>query len=233
MKISKIKLKDFKGIKDLEVIPARINILSGPNGMGKTSFMEGLRCAITGKTPDDYMAMGAVKTSVAVEVDGIGMIERQYSPSKSKALMCGRTTTARDVMKTLGDMLGCSSTTMNMMFSSELMEQMMGADLAEYLLNSGFLKNDMDIEKLLSLCSLSEEAEKELRMLLPEAPERITLGDIQEAHDMCFAARAERKKSLAEAEAAAKFAEEIPTRSVADISIEQQEGLPAGRQALC
>lgn len=98
----------------------------------------------------------------------------------------------------------------------------MGADLAEYLLNEGFLENDMDIEKLLSLCSLSKDAEDELRMLLPEAPEKITLGDIQEAYDMCFAARAERKKSLAEAEAAAKYAGPVPTRSVEDINTEQQ-----------
>lgn len=223
MKISDIKLRNFKGIKELEVRPGKINILSGPNGMGKTSLMEGMRCAITGKIPEDYMAMGAVKASVAVEVGGIGSIERQYTPSKSTTRMCGKVTTAKDVTKVLGDMLGCSAKTMNMMFSSELMEEMMGADLAGYLLNEGFLKNDMDIEKLLSLCSLSEEAEKELRMLLPEAPERITLGDIQEAYDMCFASRAERERGLAEAEAAAKYAGNIPTRSVAEINKEQQE----------
>lgn len=223
MKISDIKLRNFKGIKELEVRPGKINILSGPNGMGKTSLMEGMRCAITGKTPEDYMAMGAVKAFVAVEVGGIGTIERQYTPSKSTTRMCGKVTTAKVVTKVLGDVLGCSAKTMNMMFSSELMEEMMGADLAGYLLNEGFLKNDMDIEKLLSLCSLSEEAEKELRMLLPEAPERITLGDIQEAYDMCFASRAERKRGLAEAEAAAKYAGNIPTRSVADINKEQQE----------
>lgn len=219
MKISNIKLKNFKGIEALEVTPARVNILSGPNGMGKTSLMEGIRCAITGKTPDDYMALGAVKSSVSVEIDRIGSIERQYTPSKSKTLMCGKTTTAKDAMKDLGNILGCSARTMNMMFSSELMEQMMGADLAEYLLNEGFLKNDMDIEKLLSLCDLSKAAEGELRMLLPEA---ITLEDIQEAYDMCFAARAEKKKLLTEALAAAKFSGNAPVRSVAEISTEQQ-----------
>ena len=222
MKISNIKIMNFKGIESLEVKPARINILSGPNGMGKTSMLEGIRCAITGKTPDDYMAMGTSKSSVAVELEKLGTIERRYTPSKSKTLMCGKATTAKDVARDLGDILGCSGRTMNMMFSSELMEQMMGADLAEYLLNVGFLENDMDIEKLLSLCSLSKDAEDELRMLLPEAPEKITLGDIQEAYDMCFAARAERKKSLAEAEAAAKYAGPVPTRSVEDINTEQQ-----------
>lgn len=78
VKISKIKRKDFKGIKDLEVIPARINILSGPKGMGKTSFMEGLRCAITRKIPDNSMAMRAMRTFVAVEVDGIEIILQSF-----------------------------------------------------------------------------------------------------------------------------------------------------------
>ncbi len=40
---------------------------------------------------------------------------------------------------------------------------------------------------------------------------------------MCFASRAERKRCLAEAEAATKYAGNIPTRSVAEINKEQQE----------
>lgn len=102
MKISNIKIMNFKGIESLEVKPARINILSEPNGMGKTSMLEGIRCAITGKTPDDYMAMGTSKSSVAVELEKLGTIERRYTPSKSKPLMCGKATTAKDVARDLG-----------------------------------------------------------------------------------------------------------------------------------
>lgn len=221
MKISKVQLKHFKGIAEVEVEPAKVNILVGANGMGKTSFLEGIRCAITGKTPDDMIMAGAGSSSVLVDIDGLGTLERLYKDDKTKVKVCGKTTTAKAAMETLSNLLGCSSTTMNMMFSSELVEQMMGADLARYLLNEGFLKNDMNIDKLLSLCSLSNEAEAELRMMLPAAPAAISLEDIQEAYDFYFSVRTDKKRELAEAEAVAKYNGIIPTRTAKDIQHEQ------------
>ncbi|MBQ3570703.1 MAG: AAA family ATPase [Methanocorpusculum sp.] len=221
MKISRVHLQHFKGITEAEVEPAKVNILVGANGMGKTSFLEGIRYGITGKGTEDMINVASCDGSVLVDIDGLGTLERQFRYDKTKVKVCGKTTTAKAAMETLINLLGCSSTTMNMMFSSELVEQMMGTDLAQYLLNEGFLKNDMDIDKLLALCSLSPEAEAELRMMLPAAPAAISLEDIQEAYDFYFAVRTDKKKALAEAEAVAKYNGIIPTRTAKDIQQEQ------------
>lgn len=221
MKISKLESKNFKSMSHIAMFPGKINILCGPNGSGKTTIFEMIRSGITGKLPQDVLKTGESCGFVTVDLTGLGPVRRIFGVGNSKTLICGKTATAKAVGETLHEMFG-SKDTMNIMFSSELMESMMGSDMSEYLLNEGFLKNDMTLDKLLSMCSLSKDAEEELRLMLPGAPEIISLMDIQEAYDTYTENRKIRKRELKEAEANAKYDGIIPTRAFAKVSAEQE-----------
>lgn len=40
MEVSRIIIKNFKNLKDVEIRPKKFNVLIGPNGSGKTNFIE-------------------------------------------------------------------------------------------------------------------------------------------------------------------------------------------------
>jgi len=217
MKISKIEVKNFKGVSHASFVPDKINILSGPNGSGKTSIIEAIRSGITGKLPPDVLKTATVNGYVDIALDEAGVIRRIFGEGNTKTYMCGKPTTAKSVSETLHELYG-SKETMNIMFASELMSSMMGTDMAKYLLNEGFLKNEMTLDKLLDLCTLSKEAEDELRLMLPGAPETISLADIQEAYEMYAESRKIRKRELKEAEVNAKYEGLVPERSLSQVN---------------
>ena len=40
IELTKIRIKNFKNLKDVEINPRKFNVLVGPNGSGKTNFIE-------------------------------------------------------------------------------------------------------------------------------------------------------------------------------------------------
>ena len=42
MKISKIAIKNYLGVEELEISPSDVNVFVGPNGSGKTSILEAI-----------------------------------------------------------------------------------------------------------------------------------------------------------------------------------------------
>ena len=51
MKISELKVENWRGINHFDFEPAHINVLLGPNGSGKSSVLESIKTALNGKTP--------------------------------------------------------------------------------------------------------------------------------------------------------------------------------------
>ena len=48
MKIHRISIKNFAGVRALELSPRAGLLICGPNGAGKSSILDGLRAALTG-----------------------------------------------------------------------------------------------------------------------------------------------------------------------------------------
>ena len=48
MKIGHIRITDFKGVRKFQMTPAKVNILVGANGTGKSSVLQAIRYGITG-----------------------------------------------------------------------------------------------------------------------------------------------------------------------------------------
>ena len=53
MKINTIKIKNFRGIPDMEISLERISFFTGPCGAGKTSVLKAFNFALTGDVKKD------------------------------------------------------------------------------------------------------------------------------------------------------------------------------------
>jgi recombinational DNA repair ATPase RecF len=81
MKFKEITIENFKGIKGITYTPLnKTAVLIGKNGLGKTSFLEGIRFLITGNTPDNCIFDGADSTTVS------GILEDDTNFSRMKHL---------------------------------------------------------------------------------------------------------------------------------------------------
>ena len=71
MQITKLFIKNFKGIdeKTVNFSEGEITALFGPNGLGKSSFIEALRFGLTGATPQNPIRDGADYAMVSMELE--------------------------------------------------------------------------------------------------------------------------------------------------------------------
>lgn len=221
MKINSITIANVKGVKTLMLSPEKINFITGPSGAGKSSVMEAIRYILTGKSCTDHMTIGTPISSVAADIDRLGIVERSVDATgKTKVRLNGKTTTAKSVMELCNKLFGVSLESLNLATSSELVKHALGKDLAAYLLNSGFLKNDMTFKRLIALNPLDADATKELAKVLPADPAVITLQDIDSAYQNFCSARPALKKMITSETALSAFEGAIPSLKSASIHAE-------------
>lgn len=217
MKISELKVENWRGINHFDFEPAHINVLLGPNGSGKSSVLESIKTALNGKTPTDHIMAGKTSAVVSAAIERVGTIKRTWTVGKpSKVSANGRTTTQKSIVESIESLYGISPKTTTIMASSDVVEGMFGNDFSKYIL--GFLKNDMDADKLVVLCAPSPAAEKIMRSLLPEAPAVISLEEIDEAYENLRLQRASVKKARDIAVAKSEYRGIVPKRTLKEVS---------------
>jgi len=93
MKISRIRLTNFRNHRDTEIELDRLNIFCGPNASGKSSIKQALEICLTGRCEatdrggrgaDDLIRVGEKRAVVAAGLDPLGEVVRTISPSGSK-----------------------------------------------------------------------------------------------------------------------------------------------------
>lgn len=217
MKISDLNLKNWRGFEYYDLKPAHINVLLGPNGSGKSSILESIKTALNGKTPTDHIMAGKPFASVAASIDRVGLITRTWTVGKpSKVTANGRTTTQKSIVESIQSLYGISPKTTTIMSSSDVVEGMFGNDFSKYILS--FLKNDMDVDKLVALCAPSPVAEKIMRELLPAAPAVISLEEIDAAYENLRLQRTSVKKAREVAVAKSDYRGIVPKRTMKEVS---------------
>lgn len=69
MKVQKVKIQNILGLETFEFEPGRVTIVSGANGVGKSSVLESLKYALTGGSDATIKRQGATKGEVVIVLD--------------------------------------------------------------------------------------------------------------------------------------------------------------------
>jgi len=80
VRLSRIRVRDFLGIEDIEVVPGHVNVISGANAVGKSSLLEAIRAAFRARSLEaNVIHAGADKAEILVELDSGQSIARSIT----------------------------------------------------------------------------------------------------------------------------------------------------------
>lgn len=87
MKINTLKIKNFRGIPDMEISLERISFFTGPCGAGKTSVLKAFNFALTGDVKKDDIREQSDRASATIVFEDQSSIQRickQSAPTQVK-----------------------------------------------------------------------------------------------------------------------------------------------------
>ena len=215
MKIENLTIKNFKGITDFSPTLGKVNVVVGPNGSGKSSFLESIHFLFTGEIPSNALKLGATEGCVEANIL-YNNIYRGFG-SKKTAKFNGKTTTQKSIAEFIATNSGVDICSLKTLTSSEALSSIVNGEFTDYLVSSGLIPAEIDFDILKKYCPLSPDAEVELLMILPPAPERFGMKEIDEAYSHFFNYRKNLKATIAETKAKAKFEDKLPVMSLAQI----------------
>ena len=71
MRIVKLSIHNFLGLKDVEVNPTQTNVIVGKNKAGKTSILKAIKAAFTGDADSTMIRVGQQKAEITVDVEDL------------------------------------------------------------------------------------------------------------------------------------------------------------------
>ena len=169
--IKSLEILNFKGIskktEDFDTLP---KFIGGENGKGKTSFLEALRYALTGKSPsrEDFLRKGEAYGYVCITFDDpeeTAIAREFYSEKPTKVSVNGKATTAKNAQQLICSLLNIEEEQLDLTTSSEVFRELFKGELGKYLLS--FVDEKFTPEKLFGLVKFSEEETNYLRNKLP------------------------------------------------------------------
>lgn len=236
MKIQKIVIENFKGIKFTTFMPKEEPTwLLDKNGSGKTSFLEALRYGLTGKMPKDILYHGADEGFVTIlfnDPDNTTVTRYFYSGAKpNKVKVNSKTCTAKEAQKIICEIMNASDEKLDVLTSNEVFQELIKGDLGKFLLS--FITEPMTIEKLYDICEFTDDEKAKIAddKLLPK---KFDVSITDSVYQVLFAERASLKKQVASLEAKYDFEEPLPEpkyKSEADIKKAEDEYIKLSGEA--
>ena len=172
MKIKRIKIKNFAGIKgEKEIELPKICALVGVNGTGKTSFLNAIRFVISGVEPDgDIIHNGENEASVEVIFDSGNSYKRIKQMSRSVKSVCkinDKTVLKKDFDKAMEEELGIPISALENVMSADIFKTLNPKEFGKFIL--GYIPEKMTKERVLSYISNSTiEMMNIVDLLLPD-----------------------------------------------------------------
>lgn len=197
MKIKTITIKNFKGIQQdtIKFANNKIATLIGPNGIGKTSFIEAFRFGLTGIAPKNAIRDGADYMSVEIVMDDETEFSRTVfaDDRPSKVVVNGRVTPAKNLNSLIYELFGFDVDVLKVATSASSLTSMKSDELSDFLLQ--YIPEKLNVTKVLGCVSdVTEEIQEIVISSFPD--EEFGLQAITSAYDDFFENRKTAKKEL-------------------------------------
>ncbi len=153
MKLKSLSLKNFCGVKALDAELPQIIALCGKNGMGKTTILNAIRYALTGKEPEgDIIRYGSQSTEVTVVVDdgksGVAYTRIKDREKPSAFKIDGKKTTLKALNENISEVIGIPLDKVEILSSADIVSAMKPQEFASLIL--GYIPEKLTLEKVMT-----------------------------------------------------------------------------------
>ena len=217
MKINTIKIKNFRGIPDMEISLERISFFTGPCGAGKTSVLKAFNFALTGDVKKDDIREQSDRASATIVFEDQSSIQRICKLSAATQVKVnGKNSTAKAADEFLQAKLGTSTDIFQAMCKTDFFEVLSQKEQTEFFLS--ILPTKISFEKLCEFIGennkkLTEEEKTTLKTAFANIPDPFGLDEIDMAYKYFYQKRKEKKA----------FVENLKPRAIFDMSILPEE----------
>lgn len=220
--ITTISIRNFKGIEDLQLNAKKLNAIIGKCGSGKSSLLDAIRFALTGKAGKEVIRKGCREASVVLRFSDNSTIERIRRTSENISKCNGKSSTKRSLDEFL------TARNMNPCWIESLCSVDWFAGLSSKDLNNFFMtilplraKAETVVELVAQLDKdLTEKKEKYLMEEILKKQEIFSFNDLANGYNTAYTVRQELKRKYNEMLPRCTFNETVPAKTREDIEKE-------------
>ena len=220
--ITTISIRNFKGIEDLQLNAKKLNAIIGKCGSGKSSLLDAIRFALTGKAGKEVIRKGCREASVVLRFSDNSTIERIRRTSENISKCNGKSSTKRSLDEFL------TARNMNPCWIESLCSVDWFAGLSSKDLNNFFMtilplraKAETVVELVAKLDKdLTEKKEKYLMEEILKKQEIFSFNDLANGYNTAYTVRQELKRKYNEMLPRCTFNETVPAKTREDIEKE-------------
>lgn len=220
--ITTISIRNFKGIEDLQLNAKKLNAIIGKCGSGKSSLLDAIRFALTGKAGKEVIRKGCREASVVLLFSDNSTIERIRRTSENISKCNGKSSTKRSLDEFL------TARNMNPCWIESLCSVDWFAGLSSKDLNNFFMtilplraKAETVVELVAQLDKdLTEKKEKYLMEEILKKQEIFSFNDLANGYNTAYTVRQELKRKYNEMLPRCTFNETVPAKTREDIEKE-------------
>ena len=220
--ITTISIRNFKGIEDLQLNAKKLNAIIGKCGSGKSSLLDAIRFALTGKAGKEVIRKGCREASVVLRFSDNSTIERIRRTSENISKCNGKSSTKRSLDEFL------TARNMNPCWIESLCSVDWFAGLSSKDLNNFFMtilplraKAETVVELVTQLDKdLTEKKEKYLMEEILKKHEIFSFNDLANGYNTAYTVRQELKRKYNEMLPRCTFNETVPAKTREDIEKE-------------
>ena len=220
--ITTISIRNFKGIEDMQLNAKKLNAIIGKCGSGKSSLLDAIRFALTGKAGKEVIRKGCREASVVLRFSDNSTIERIRRTSENISKCNGKSSTKRSLDEFL------TARNMNPCWIESLCSVDWFAGLSSKDLNNFFMtilplraKAETVVELVAQLDKdLTEKKEKYLMEEILKKQEIFSFNDLANGYNTAYTVRQELKRKYNEMLPRCTFNETVPAKTREDIEKE-------------
>ena len=215
MKLNSIKIKDFKGIKEMECTLSKYNYLSAGNGNGKTSFALAI-AATLGKKHEDGFCHNGNPYSIEAHYECNGQ-QFEILREHSKTRMNGKFVSNTSIMKTLESITGTNGSAVEFITSLGKFDTMSEEQLGEFFTSLPSFNIPIAKTTMMALADRYSSSVEFHELLDNFFPDNITMDQLEQGEKEFINNRKSVKRELANIKLTYV---KKPTRSIEEVENE-------------